>query len=102
MPKDSESKTTHATPAARAAAALRDILDDPTTPEVVKRTLLVSFQGLATAVSGAILAERGSEAARRAVSEAQTLAHLPRWILYADQHGITPQPGTLIFTKPGG
>lgn len=96
MPQSNQPEGTTATPAARAAAALRDIIDDQTTPEVVRLALVATLRGLATTVAEAVLDKPEKAASPKSVSEEQTLAHLPRWIANAERLGVRPRPGVLL------
>lgn len=96
MSKDNEPQTNHATPAAKTAAALWDIIEDPATPEVVKLALVATLRGMASKVAEAILDKPGREARAKSVSEEQTLLHLPRWIATAEREGLRPREGAVL------
>lgn len=96
MPNSNQPEGIPATPAARAAAALLDILDDPTTPEVVRLALIATLRGMASTVAEAVLDKPEKGESPKVVSEEQTLAHLPRWIANAERLGVRPRPGALL------
>jgi hypothetical protein len=90
--------TPETTSAASAAESLRNLINDPATPEVIRLGLIAMLRGMATKVAEVVTDKPGRE--RKTVSKEQTLEHLARWIATAERERVRPTPGVLPpFTR---